>query len=91
MPQFVLPIGYMITSLKADINDRCHIGGPFRHPIEYQLERYHNPETRTRALFKINQMSFRYTDYLMEQFPELSSAISHATLAMQIAETLIRE
>ena len=90
MPCFNLPIGYQIISLKADINECCHVGGPFRHPIEYQLERFLVPETRTYALFKIKQMTFFYTAYLMNQFPDLQKKISSATLAMQITEALVR-
>ena len=90
MPQFSLPIGYEIASLKADINERCHVGGPFRHTVEYQLERYANPETRAKARFKLTQMCMDYTNSLMEQFPDMQRIISHATLAMQIDETLIK-
>lgn len=90
MPCFNLPIGYQIISLKADINECCHVGGPFRHPIEYQLERFLVPETRAYALFKIKQMTFFYTAYLMNQFPDLQKKISSATLAMQITEALVR-
>lgn len=91
MPKFTLPIGFEITSLKADINARCFDGGPFRHPIEYQLERFRHPETQARGRFKIRQMAYNYTDQLMEQFPELQGEISYATLAEQIVEKLIKE
>lgn len=91
MPKFTLPIGFEITSLKADINARCFDGGPFRHPIEFQLERFRHPDTQARGRFKIRQMAYLYTDRLMEQFPELQDAISYATLAEQIVELLIKE
>lgn len=88
--KFSLPIGYEIESLTADINERCYKGGPFRHPVEYQLERFCNPETRERARFKLSQMATEYTVCLMHQFSDLPRTISHATLAMQIMETLIK-
>lgn len=91
MPTFILPIGYAIPSLKADINECCHVGGPFRHPVEYQLERYTDPATRQRAMFKITQMCMAYASHLMKQFPELQSRIATATLAMQIEEVLVKE
>lgn len=90
MPSFTLPVGYHIMSLKADMNECCNVGGPFRHSIYYQLERFRKPETSACALFKIKQMAFFYTDYLMNQFPDLQKMISSATLAMQITEALIR-
>lgn len=90
MPCFILPIGYQITSLKTDINECCHVGGPFHHPVDYQLERFLVAETRAHALYKIKQMTFFYTSYLMNQFPDLQKTISSATLAMQITEALIR-
>lgn len=90
MPSFMLPIGYHIMSLKNDMNECCNVGGPFRHSVDYQLERFRQPETRAYALFKIKQMSFYYTDYLMNQFPDLQKVVGHATLAMQFTEALIR-
>lgn len=91
MPLYQLPIGYQIMSLKADMNECCHVGGPFRHTVEYQLERLHHSDQRGYALFKLKQMAFFYTAYLMHQFPDLQRTISNATLAMHITETLIRE
>lgn len=90
MPRYTLPVGYEIASLKADINERCHVAGPFRHTVEYQLERYANPETRAKARFKLTQMAMAYTSSLMQQFPDMQRMISHATLAMQIDEVLIK-
>lgn len=90
MPKYTLPVGYEIASLKADINERCHVAGPFRHTVEYQLERFANPETRAKARFKLTQMAMAYTNSLMQQFPDMQRMISHATLAMQIDETLIK-
>lgn len=90
MPSITLPIGFHILSLKADINDRCCKGGPFRHTVEYQLERYAHAETRARASFKITQMCMVYTSLLMKQFPELEEKVSSATFAMEIREMLIR-
>lgn len=90
MPTFILPNGYKIISLTADINERCHVCGPFRHTIEYQFDRFANPETRAKARFKLIQMAMAYTNSLMQQFPDMQRTISHATLAMQIDETLIK-
>lgn len=90
MIPFTLPTGYTIPDLLADLNNVCYVGGPFRHNIEYQLERYTHPDTRAKASFKITQMTMAYTNYLMSQFPELQASIAHATLAMQIQETLIK-
>ena len=90
MPKYTFPIGYEIASLKADINERCHVAGPFRHTVEYQLECYVNPDTRAKARFKLTQMAMAYTNSLMQQFPDMQRMISHATLAMQIEETLIK-
>lgn len=90
MPKYTLPVGYEIASLKADINERCHVAGPFRHTVEYQLERYANPQTRAKARFKLTQMAMAYTNSLMQQFPDMQRMISHATLAMQIDEALIK-
>lgn len=87
---FHLPTGYTIPDLLADLNNVCFVGGPFRHNIEYQLERYTHPDTRAKASFKITQMTMSYTNYLMIQFPELMSIVAHATLAMQIQETIIK-
>lgn len=87
---YELPTGYTIPDLLADINNVCFVGGPFRHNIEYQLERYHHPDTRAKASFKITQMCMAYTNYLMNQFPELQAMVAHATLAMQIQETLLK-
>lgn len=90
MPSFTLPVGYHIISLKKDMNECCNVGGPFRHTIDFQLERFRQPETRAYAIFKIKQMAFFYTDYLMNQFPDLQKKVSSATLAMQITEAIIR-
>lgn len=90
MIPFTLPTGYTIPDLLADLNNVCYVGGPFRHNIEYQLERYTHPDTRAKASFKITQMTMAYTNYLMLQFPELQSSIAHATLAMQIQETIVK-
>lgn len=90
MIPFTLPTGYTIPDLLADLNNVCYVGGPFRHNIEYQLERYTHPDTRAKASFKITQMTMAYTNYLMIQFPELMSIVAHATLAMQIQETIIK-
>lgn len=78
-----------INTLIESINKVCFIDGPFRHNVEYQLERYTHPNTRAKASFKITQMAMTYTNYLMNQFPELQSRVAHATLAMQIQEKLI--
>lgn len=91
MPKYTLPIGFEIASLKDDINNRCFEGGPFRHPIEYQMERFLQPETCLRGRFKIRQMAYHYTNCLMEQFPELQSAISYATLAERFVEIIVKE
>lgn len=91
MPKYTLPIGFEIASLKGDINNRCFEGGPFRHPIEYQMERLVHPETTLRGRFKIRQMAYHYTDCLMEQFPELQAAISYATLAERFVEIIFKE
>lgn len=90
MIPYALPTGDTIPDLLADLNNVCYVGGPFRHNIEYQLERYTHPDTRAKASFKITQMTMAYTNYLMQQFPELQTSIAHATLAMQIQETLIK-
>lgn len=90
MISYKLPTGYTIPDLLADLNNVCFVGGPFRHNIEYQLERFTHPDTRAKASFKITQMSMAYTAYLMQQFPELQNVIAHATLAMQIQETIIK-
>lgn len=87
---FKLPTGYTIPDLLADLNNVCFVGGPFRHNIEYQMERFTHPDTRAKASFKITQMTMEYTNYLMQQFPELQNVIAHATLAMQIQETIIK-
>lgn len=89
MIPYTLPTGYTIPDLLADLNNVCYVGGPFRHNIEYQLERYTHPDTRAKASFKITQMTMAYTNYLMTQFPELQSSIAHATLAMQIIEKIV--
>lgn len=90
MISYKLPTGYMIPDLLADLNNVCYVGGPFRHNIEYQLERFTHPDTRAKASFKITQMTMAYTNYLMQQFPELQSVIAHATLAMQIQEIILK-
>lgn len=90
MISYKLPTGYTIPDLLADLNNVCYVGGPFRHNIEYQLERYTHPDTRAKASFKITQMTMAYTNYLMDQFPELQSSIAHATLAMQIQEIILK-
>lgn len=90
MIPYALPTGYTIPDLLADLNNVCYVGGPFRHNIEYQLERYTHPDTRAKASFKITQMTMAYTNYLMQQFPELQNVIAHATLAMQIQEKIIK-
>lgn len=90
MIPFTLPTGYTIPDLLADLNNVCFVGGPFRHNIEYQQERYTHPDTRAKASFKITQMTMAYTNYLMQQFPELQNVIAHATLAMQIQEKIIK-
>lgn len=90
MIPYALSTGYEIPDLLADINNVCFVGGPFRHNIEYQLERFAYPETRAKASFKITQMAMAYTNYLMNQFPELQAMVAHATLAMQIQETLLK-
>lgn len=90
MIPYALPTGYTIPDLLADLDNVCYVGGPFRHNIEYQLERYTHPDTRAKASFKITQMTMAYTNYLMQQFPELQNVIAHATLAMQIQETIIK-
>lgn len=90
MISFTIPTGYTIPDLLADLNNVCYDGGPFRHNIEYQLERYTHPDTRAKASFKITQMTMAYTNYLMNQFPELQAMVAHATLAMQIQETLLK-
>lgn len=90
MPTFNLPIGYQIVSLKADMNECCNVGGPFLHPVQFQLECFNKPESRDHALFKIKQMAFFYADCLMKRFPDLERTISTATLAMQIVDTLIQ-
>lgn len=87
---YTLPNGVVLNSLTDDINSVCHAGGPFRHTIEYQLERYQNPDERARARFKISQMTTFYVDKLMTQFPEMQAIISHATLAMQLKEILLK-
>lgn len=90
MIPYALPTGYTIPDLLADLNNVCYVGGPFRHNIEYQLERYTHPDTRAKASFKITQMTMAYTNYLMQQFPELQNVIAHATLAMQIQEKIFK-
>lgn len=87
---FNLPNGYTIPDLLVAINNVCFVGGPFRHNIEYQLERFAHPDTRAKASFKITQMCMAYTNYLMNQFPELQAMVAHATLAMQIQEALLK-
>lgn len=77
-------------TLAASKNERCHVAGPFRHTVEHQLERFANPETRDKARFKLTQMAMAYTNSLMQQFPDMQRTISHATLAMQIDEALIK-
>lgn len=88
MISFLLPNGYNIDDLFAEINNVCFVGGPFRHNLEFQLDRFQHNETRAKASFKITQMSMAYTNYLMNLFPELQSMIAHATLAMQIQDAI---
>lgn len=90
MITFFLPNGRKLQNLIVDINQTCCIKGPFRHNVEYQLERHRHPDTRAKASFKITQMCMAYTNYLMNQFPELQAMVAHATLAMQIQEALLK-
>lgn len=90
MPKYTLPIGYEIASLKADINERCHVSGTYPFTVEYLLESYANPETRTQARFKLMQMCMTYTSILMNQFTDMQRMVSHATLSMQLVELLVK-
>lgn len=89
MPSYTLPVGFEIPHLTTDIDTRCQHGGPFRHGVEYQLERFRDPEQRRRAVFKLTQMCNWYTDTLMQQFPELQSLVSHARLSAEIMDALL--